>query len=73
MIYRASEHGYKARNFHFYCDEKKETLVIIKLQNYEDKKEEIYGGYTDIQWASTKSRIYKKGFGNSFIFVLGNN
>ena len=73
MIYRASEHGFKASNFHFHCDEKKPTLVIIKALNNKEKKEEIFGGYTDIPWVSAYIRRYVEGFGNSFIFALGNN
>ena len=31
LIYRASEHGYTAKSFHYYCDDVNEpTLIVIK-------------------------------------------
>ena len=46
LIYRASEHGYKAKSFHEYCDDKGPTLVIIKSSGGW-----IFGGYTTQSWS----------------------
>ena len=45
MIYRASEHGYTAKSFHNYCDDKGPTLVIVK-----SSRGWIFGGYTTQSW-----------------------
>ena len=41
LLYRASEHGYTAKFFHNYCDDKGPTLIIIK-----SSEGWIFGGYT---------------------------
>ena len=46
LIYRASEHEYKAESFHEYCDDKGPTLVIIKSSGGW-----IFGGYTTQSWS----------------------
>ena len=48
LLYRASEHGYTAKSFHEYCDDKGPTLVIIK-----SRKGWIFGGYTTQSWNPT--------------------
>ena len=45
LIYRASEHDYRASSFHEYCDDKGPTLVIIK-----SSEGWIFGGYTTRSW-----------------------
>ena len=45
LIYRASEHGYRAKSFHDYCDNKGPTLIIIK-----SSEGWIFGGYTTQSW-----------------------
>ena len=45
LLYRASEHGYTAKSFHNYCDDKGPTLVIIK-----SSRGWIFGGYTTQSW-----------------------
>ena len=45
LLYRASEHGYTAKSFHEYCDDKGPTLVIIKSSGGW-----IFGGYTAKSW-----------------------
>ena len=45
MIYRASEHGYTAKSFHKYCDNKGPTLMMIK-----SSEGWIFGGYTTQSW-----------------------
>ena len=45
LLYRASEHGYTAKSFHEYCDDKGPTLAIIKSSGGW-----IFGGYTTKSW-----------------------
>ena len=46
LIYRASEHGYTAKSFHNYCDDKGPTLIIIKsIEGW------IFEGYTTQSWS----------------------
>ena len=46
LLYRASEHGYTAKSFHDYCDDKGPTLIIIKRS-----EGWIFGGYTTQSWS----------------------
>ena len=46
LIYRASEHGYSAKTFHEYCDDKGPTLVVLKSSGGW-----IFGGYTTQSWS----------------------
>ena len=73
LLYRGSRDGFKASDFHRLCDNKGETLVIIKsTDNY------IFGGYTSINWESTewngqcgeKNNARREGHGLEFIFTL---
>ena len=45
LLYRASEHGYRARSFHECCDDKGPILMIIKSD-----EGWIFGGYTTQPW-----------------------
>lgn len=54
LVYRASENGFDSSSFHSQCDDKKDTLTIIKTD-----KNEVFGGYTEIEWNQPiKSKIY---------------
>ena len=75
LLYRGSRDDFKARTFHEKCDNKGETLVLIKSdQNY------IFGGYTEIDWDSTvwngkvgaQNSSRRDGQGNEFVFTLKN-
>ena len=75
LLYRGSRDGFKASDFHRLCDNKGETLVIIKsTDNY------IFGGYTSINWESTewnrqcgeKNNARREGHGLEFVFTLKN-
>ena len=46
LLFRASEHGYRAKSFHKYCDDKGPTLIIIK-----SSKGWLFGGYTTQSWS----------------------
>ena len=46
LIYRASEHGWKAEDFHRMCDDQGATLIVVKdVQGY------VFGGYTATPWS----------------------
>ena len=46
LLYRASEHGFTAKSFHNYCDDKGPTLIVIKSTGGW-----IFGGYTTKSWS----------------------
>ena len=52
LIYRASEHRYRASYFHETCDNKGPTLIIIKSND-----NCIFGGYTTQSWYEKQIRI----------------
>jgi hypothetical protein len=78
LIYRASQDGYEAAKFHSKCDNKPNTLIIIKSTN-----DNVFGGYTEQTWndggchimnsprRNFDPNIYKSD-PNSFIFSLTN-
>jgi hypothetical protein len=63
-IYRASQDGFEAAKFHSKCDNKPNTLVIIKSTNGN-----VFGGYTEQIWNHNDNY---KADRNSFIFSLIN-
>jgi hypothetical protein len=64
LLYRASDHGYEARDFHAKCDDKINTLTIIKTTDGY-----IFGGFTVRTWESEEE--YKLDW-QAFIFSLRN-
>jgi hypothetical protein len=64
LLYRASEHGFSAENFHSKCDNHANTLTVIKSTNGN-----IFGGYTEQMWSSTDKF---KTDNNAFIYSLVN-
>ena len=44
LLYRASQNGWTAANFHSCCDGKGPTVTVIKSGNY------VFGGYTEEKW-----------------------
>ena len=63
LIYRASEHGGKAEDFHERCDDFEGTLIIIKT-----KDENIFGGYTSVSWDPEDGG--EKRDENAFVFSI---
>jgi vacuolar-type H+-ATPase subunit H len=64
LIYRASQDGFEASQFHAKCDDKSNTLFIIKSTNGN-----VFGGYTEQTWndiSDLKADPY------SYIFSLVN-
>lgn len=63
LIYRASRDGFQSNDFHSKCDNKKNTLVVIKSTNGN-----IFGGYTQQNWSGNQYKCDK----NAFMFSLVN-
>ena len=63
LIYRASEHGGGAEDFHERCDDFEGTLIIIKT-----KDENIFGGYTSVSWDPEEGEEKKDE--NAFVFSI---
>jgi len=64
MIYQATRDGFEASTFHSKCDNKPNTLVIIRSTSGN-----VFGGYTEQSWSG--SYEYKTD-PNAFIFSLIN-
>jgi hypothetical protein len=64
-IYRASRDGFEGSQFHAKCDNKPNTLIIIKSTNGN-----IFGGYTEQSWAHNDDN-WRTDL-NAFIFSLIN-
>jgi len=62
LLYQASKDGDSSTAFHFACDDKGETIVIVETTNGA-----VFGGYTDQSWAGTGSYAFST---TSFIFQL---
>ncbi|KAK8797627.1 hypothetical protein WA158_005973 [Blastocystis sp. Blastoise] len=70
LLYRASEHNYSAKSFHKCCDNKGETVTLIKHIGHDDYLN-IFGGYTDQSWESPKTGCIKP-YSKEFLFTLSN-
>lgn len=66
LLYRATKDGFGASDFHSKCDNKENTLVIIKSTNGN-----VFGGYTKQSWSNTYSG--NKDDPNAFIFSFKNS
>jgi len=66
LIYRASRDGFLAKTFHQLCDEKGETLVVIKSD-----AGWLFGGYTPLSWDSFANYVEDKSR-LTFLFTLTN-
>ena len=64
LIYRASQDGFQYVKFHSKCDNKPNTLVIIKSDNGN-----VFGGFTEKSWSPKYGYISDQ---NAFIFSLIN-
>lgn len=65
LLYRATQHGWSAENFHEFCDDSGSTLTIAKTADGR-----VFGGFTDIPWKSTSELRRVPGAGNSFLFCI---
>ena len=64
LVYRGSEHGFGADDFHSRCDFVQKTLVIVKTGGGF-----VFGGYTESAWDQSDS--FKRDF-KSFLFSFRN-
>ena len=63
LCYRASLHGWSSQQFHQRCDDKVNTVVLVKVGNY------IFGGYTDKTWQGKNfTKLFLMHFGLSTIY-----
>jgi hypothetical protein len=64
LIFRASQHGWGASDFHKNCDNKGANIVIIKNEfGY------IFGGYSSISWESSNTSKYDD---KAFLYSINN-
>ncbi|KAK8798753.1 hypothetical protein WA158_007837 [Blastocystis sp. Blastoise] len=70
LLFRASEHDYLASEFHKYCDNKGETVILIKHIGHNNHIN-IFGGYTNQNWYPNSGSCPHYGF-NEFLFTLSN-
>ena len=63
-IFRASEHNFKAAAFHKYCDNKEDTLMLVRTEFGK-----TIGGYTHYPWTSNNTSVNDPGC-KAFIFSL---
>jgi hypothetical protein len=63
LIYRATEDGFSADNFHTKCDNKPKTLSILYT-----KYGNIIGGYSTVTW--DKNTLNYSGDSNAFLFNI---
>ena len=64
LIFRMSENGSKAQDFHKFCDSKGPTLTLIKTT-----KNKLFGGFTPLNWDS-KEKDLEDESNQTFIFSL---
>ncbi len=50
LIYRGTEDGFKAKDFHGKCDNQGKTFGILKTETRDRGQVKISGWYTDIHW-----------------------
>jgi len=66
LIYRGTKNGMTSSEFHNKCDNKGESITLIK-----NEKGNIFGGYASIPWTSPSKGTYYSA-PESFIFTLSN-
>ena len=52
LCYRSSTHGPRDDTFHSNCDGKKNTVTIVKKNDF------VFGGFTDIPWGGYSMLSY---------------
>ena len=65
MLYRKSRDGDSIETFHKLCDNKENTLILIKTS-----EGILIGGYTPLSWDNYS---YYKNNNDTFLFSLTNN
>ena len=67
LLYRASEHGFRANDFHSKCDGHANTLTIFQAS----ETSFVFGAFTSAIWESSQPGKYKPD-SNAFVFSLTN-
>jgi hypothetical protein len=65
LLYSGTTHGWRCADFHSNCDFKGPTLVVVQ-----DSQGYIFGGYTPIDWRSTKQTSDEDISKTSFLFSV---
>ena len=65
LLYRGSDDGFNADNFHKYCDGEDKTVTLVIIEG----NEELIGGYAEDAWSSPVWPISIRDE-ESFIFSL---
>ena len=65
LIFTMSKNGSNSDDFHKYCDNKGPTLTLIKT-----KKNQIFGGFTPLNWNKGQGETTKDPSNQTFIFSL---
>ena len=66
LLFRASEHDYKCKQFHNLCDNQGPTITIIHNEH-----DHIYGGYTSKSWISANDKKVQDP--HTFLFMIRPN
>ena len=67
LLYRMTEHGATARDFHSRCDLRGSTLTLAQISDTT-----IVGGFTDVPWTSPVNWEMKNSF-NTWLFRVNGN
>ncbi|KAK8808469.1 hypothetical protein WA158_008370 [Blastocystis sp. Blastoise] len=67
LLYRGSRDGFEGKDFHRMVDDHKNTLTVIKSQNGN-----IFGGFTDVAWDSSKGTGQFMEANELWLFTLKN-
>jgi hypothetical protein len=65
LLYRASRDGWCASDFRRMCDEKGQTMTVVKSSGGY-----IFGGYSDVSWGVCAKNYNHTYSANSFLFSL---
>ncbi len=67
LLFRASDHGFQAKDFHQKCDNKNGASITIIKSNWQN----IFGGYTTVPWTSDgPGRAGMKTDQDAFLFLI---
>jgi hypothetical protein len=64
LLFRASEHAFKVKAFHQYCDKINDTLVLIRTEFGK-----TIAGYSHYRWGNKEERQLKRNdfYGDTYV------
>ena len=65
MLYRGSEHGFTAKDFHYRADDSLPTATLTFVKSDQGR---AFGGFTSMAWQSEQYRDYPDE--TAFVFSL---